>query len=129
MKPAHNTGPTRRFRTAELVLGGLVVFTVFVQAILAGQHIAFDAPIFLHGMLGSAVFFFQVAIVVLVFMDKASTELKVTTLVMIAGLFAQIGLGYAARSGGHAINAMHIPLGVALFGLTTWQLALLRAKN
>lgn len=129
MKPAHNTGPVRRFRTAELVLGALIVVLVLIQAILAGQHLAFDdAPIFLHGMLGSAVFFFQIAVVVLVFMDGASTEMKVTTLVVVAGLFAQIGLGYAARSGGHAINAIHIPLGVGLFGLVTWQLALLRTR-
>ncbi len=128
MKPAHNTGPVRRFRTAELVLGGIIVATVFAQAVLAGQHLALDADIILHGMLGSAVFFFQIAVVVLVFMDRASTEMKITTLVVIAGLFAQIGLGYAARSGGHALNAIHIPLGVALFGLTTWQLALLRTR-
>jgi len=122
------TDSVRRFRTVELVLGGFIVVLVFVQAVLAGQHLAFDAPIFLHGMLGSAVFFFQIALVVLVFMGRASTEMKITALVVVAGLFAQIGLGYAARSGGHALNAIHIPLGVALFGLTTWQLAILRQK-
>ncbi len=125
--PQHSEAP-RRFRSAELVVGAIVVVTVLIQAVLAGQHVAFEAPIELHGMLGSAVFVAQIVLIVLVFMDKASTETKVTTIILFSGLFAQIGLGYAARSGPDAITAVHIPFGVAIFGLTTWQLAVLRQK-
>jgi len=119
--------PARRFENVAFGLAGLAVIGVFVQAVLAGQHIAFDSPIELHGFIGSAVFALQAAIVVLVFMDRASAEIKVTALVIIGLLFAQIGLGYASRSGGHALNAWHIPLGVALFGMSTWQLARIRS--
>jgi nitrate reductase gamma subunit len=122
-----NNAP-RRFRSAEIVVGTIVVITVLAQAILAGQHLANGADIYLHGMLGSAVFIAQIVLIILVFMDKASTETKVTTIVMLVAMFAQIGLGYAARSGGHTINAIHIPFGVALFGLAAWQLALVRQK-
>ena len=122
------TQPVRRFETAGFVLAALVVVGIFIQAVLAAQHIAFESPIELHGFIGSAVFTVQVIVVVLVFMDRASSELKVTALVIIGLLFAQIGLGYAARSGGHALNAVHIPLGVALFGAATWQLARIRTR-
>jgi hypothetical protein len=124
-----NATPARRFETLIFGLAGLVVAGVLLQAVLAGQHIAFESPIELHGFVGSAVFALQAAIVILVFMDRASTEVKVTALVIIGLFFAQIGLGYAARSGGHALNAWHIPLGVALFGMSTWQLARIRSAS
>jgi len=123
-----STQPGRRFETAEFVVAALVVVGIFVQAVLAGQHLAFDSPVELHGFIGSGVFALQVILVVLVFMDKASTELKIMALVIIGLLFAQIGVGYAARSGGHALNAVHIPLGVTLFGAATWQLARIRTR-
>ena len=121
-----NTAPSsniQRFATASLVLAALVVAGVFIQSILAGQHLAFGSSIEIHGLIGSAVFTFQIVLVVLVFTGRASTEVKVTALLIVGLLFAQIGLGYAARSGGHALNAWHIPLGITLFGMTTWQLA------
>lgn len=121
-----NNYPAPRFDTLIVGLAGVVVAGVFVQAILAGQHIAFESPIELHGFIGSAIFALQLAIVVFAFIDRASTETKVTTLLIIGLLFVQIGLGYASRSGGHALNAWHIPLGVLVFGATTWQLAILR---
>ncbi len=120
---AEHTSPARRFATAETVLAVLVVVGIFVQSVLAAQHIAFESPIELHGFIGSAVFGLQAVLVVLVFMDRVSTELKVTALAIIALLFVQIGVGYAGRSGGHGITALHIPLGVALFGAAVWQLA------
>jgi len=126
LPPVEKMDPARRFDTAVSWLAGLVVIGVLIQAVLAGQHIAFESPIELHGFIGSAVFAFQAAIVVLVFIGRASTEVKITSLVIIGLLFAQIGLGYAARSGGHALNAWHIPLGVLVFGATAWQLARLR---
>jgi len=119
--------PARRFDTVVIWLAGLVVIGVLIQAVLAGQHITFESPIELHGFIGSAVFALQATIVVLVFMDRRSLEVKAIALIIIGLLFAQIGLGYAARSGGHALNAWHIPLGVFIFGATTWQLARLRS--
>jgi hypothetical protein len=38
--------------------------------------------------------------------------------------FAQVGLGFVGRETSEAA-AWHIPVGVAIFGLTTYQLALL----
>jgi hypothetical protein len=125
---ADDTRPARRFETAAFSLAALVVVGIFVQSVLAAQHLAFDSPIELHGFIGSGVFALQAILVVLVFMDRATTELKVTALVIIGLLFAQIGVGYAARSGGHALNAVHIPLGVTLFGAATWQLARIRGR-
>jgi len=126
MPSVENAEPARQFGTLIFGLAGLVVVGVLIQAVLGGLHIAFESPIELHGFIGSGVFALQAVIVVLVLMDRASTEVKVTALVIIALLFAQIGLGYASRSGGHALNAWHIPLGVLVFGATTWQLAQIR---
>ncbi|MCL1594226.1 MAG: hypothetical protein M3132_07750 [Actinomycetia bacterium] len=117
----------QRFATASLVLAALVVASVFIQSVLAGQHLAFGSSIEIHGLIGSAVFTFQAALVVLVFMGRASTEVKITAILILGLLFAQIGLGYATRSGGHVLNAWHIPLGITLFGMSTWQLARIRS--
>lgn len=125
---AEHPQPVRRFATVELVFAGLVVVGIFIQAVLAGQHLVFESSIVLHGFIGSAVFAFQAIVVVLLVMDRASLELKVTAIVIIGLMFAQIGLGYAARTGGSSLVVMHIPLGVALFGAATWQLAILRLK-
>ncbi len=126
--PTTQGSPTaRRFETAELALAGLAVLGILVQSILAGQFLTFGSPIELHGYIGSAVFVFQGIIVILVFMDRAAAELKITAIVIIGFMFAQIGLGYAARAS-HSLSAYHIPLGVVLFGAATWQLARLRSR-
>ncbi|VAV95680.1 hypothetical protein MNBD_ACTINO01-1203 [hydrothermal vent metagenome] len=122
------TQPVRRFKTVELALAGLIVVAIFIQSVLAGQHLVFDAPIVLHGIIGSTVFLFQAIVIILVFMDRTSMEHKVTAIVIFGLLFAQIGLGYASRTGGSSLVAMHIPLGIVLFGASTWQLAILRLK-
>ena len=124
-EPIH---PVRRFKTVELVLAGLVVVGIFIQAVLAGQHLVYGSSIELHGFVGSAVFVFQAIIVIVLFMERASMELKVTAIVIIGLLFAQIGLGYASRTGGSSLVVTHIPLGITLFGASTWQLAILRLK-
>ena len=120
--------PVRRFKAVELAVAGLVVVAIFIQSVLAGQHLVFGSSIVLHGIIGSTVFLLQVVVIVLVFLDRASMEHKVTAIVIFGLLFAQIGLGYASRTGGSSLVAMHIPLGIVLFGASTWQLAVLRLK-
>ncbi len=118
--------PVRRSNKVETALAGAVLLGVLVQAVLAGQHIALDGPITLHGIIGSGVFTFQLVLVAMLVLRRATRAAIVTAGLLVLLLIAQIGLGYAAR-GSHDLVALHIPLGVALFGVATWQLAVIRS--
>lgn len=109
----------------EAVLAILILVGVLVQAVLAGQHIALGDDISLHGIIGNAVFGLQIVLIVILVMRKASTASLRAAGVFVILLVAQIGLGYASR-GSHDLVAIHIPLGVALFGVATWQIASIR---
>lgn len=109
----------------EVTLAALVFVGVLVQAALAGQHIAFESSITLHGVIGNAMFAFQAILLALVIFKGMSREVKLTAGAMVLFLVAQTGLGYAGREA-EGLVALHIPLGVALFGLATLQLARIR---
>lgn len=124
--PTHFDAPkATRSGTAETVLAIVILLGVLVQAALAGQHIALGDDIALHGYIGSAVFALQILLVVILVVRKASLTSLVSAGTFVILLVAQIGLGYASRQS-HDLVAMHIPLGVALFGVATWQIAAIR---
>ncbi len=110
----------------EVTLAALVFVGVLAQAALAGQHIAFESSITLHGVIGNAVFAFQAILVASAVFKKMSSEAKLIVAAMLVLLAAQTGLGYAGREA-EGLVAWHIPLGVALFGLATLQLARIRS--
>ena len=118
--------PDRRSNTVENALAAVVLLGMLVQAVLAGRHIALDGPITLHGIIGSTVFVLQLILVAMLFLRRATRAAIITAGLVTVLLVAQIGLGYAAR-GSHDLVALHIPLGVALFGVATWQLAAIRS--
>lgn len=110
----------------RIVLIGLPVL-VLVQAALAGQHL-FEGEdlIELHGFIGIGTFVLAVVGLGVTLLVRGSDGVAFALAVALAALtFAQVGLGYVGRET-PAAAAWHIPLGVTIFGLATYQLSLLR---
>jgi hypothetical protein len=116
---------SQRVGSTEYGLAVVVGLGVLAQAMLAGRHIAFDTSINLHGIIGNGVFTLQAIVTGLLVLRKASTTLKVIAASFLVLVVAQIGLGYVARNVDAAV-AMHIPLGVALFGVAGLQIDRIR---
>ncbi len=111
--------------STEYGLAVIVGLGVLILAMLAGRHVAFDSSITLHGIIGNGVFTLQAILTGLLFLRRASTTLKVIAGSFLVLLVAQTGLGYVARNVDAAV-AMHIPLGVALFGIAGLQIDRIR---
>ena len=113
----------RALAWTELCSAGLAT-GVLVQAALAGQFItARPGLLDLHRLLAEFIPIVAVVLVVLTWRLRGSglsgrraLQLSVVSLVAIV---VQTGLGFAGRSSPTAV-AVHIPLGVALFGSLLW---------
>jgi hypothetical protein len=108
-------------------IGLIVAFPVLVlaQAALAGQWLAaFDEGYrVVHGVLGNVTFLVAVANVVLGLVRREGRALQVAAAALLVLVFSQVGLGYSIRSVPELV-AWHVPIGVGIFGITTFQLAL-----
>jgi hypothetical protein len=123
--PAATNRPTAT--TAHRVVLVALPVLVLVQAALAGQHL-FEGQdlIELHGYLGIGTFVLALVGLGTTLLVRGSDAVDFGLAVALAALaFAQIGLGYVGRETLSAA-AWHIPLGVTIFGLRTFQLSLLR---
>jgi hypothetical protein len=109
---------------AHLVLAYVLPVLVLVQAALAGQHLFEGSSISLHGILGEVTFALTVLGVVLAVVRRCDGLVFGVAVALVALTFAQVGLGFVGRDTTVAAS-WHIPVGVAVFGLTTYQLALL----
>jgi hypothetical protein len=96
---------------------------VLVQAALAGQFMFGGEGRTLHGVLGNISFTVTVLIVVLVVVRRRAGIEFAVAVALTAMAFAQVGLGYVGRDNLDAAS-WHVPLGVAIFGLACYQLAL-----
>lgn len=122
---APTTRPAARLVRAVVVIALPVV--VLVQAALAGQFL-FEGNdvITLHGILGNVTFALSVVGLGATLVATRDDGLAFAVAVALTALtFAQVGLGYVGRET-TAAAAWHIPLGVAIFGLATYQVGLLR---
>lgn len=114
---------TRRGLTlAHRVLVIALPLLVLVQAALAGQWLGYGTDITLHGILGNVSFAVTVVLVIVTVMCRLSGAAFALAVALMALSFAQVGLGYVGRETMGA-RAWHIPVGVAIFGLATFQLA------
>jgi ABC-type uncharacterized transport system permease subunit len=108
----------RAFRIAASLLALLVL----VQALIAGQFIAaFDPDLVnLHEMVGNTLFVVSVLVFILAFLTRHSWryQMAVWSLVTVVLVVVQTGLGYIGRDERDAV-AVHIPLGVFIFSLTS----------
>lgn len=112
---------------AHLALAYGLPVLVLVQATLAGQHLFEGGSISLHGILGNATFALTIAGVALAAMRRCEAPVFFTAVALVALSFAQVGLGYVGRETLTAA-AWHVPVGVAIFGLTTYQVAAVAAS-
>lgn len=101
---------------------------VLLQAVVAGQAIFGSWEIEVHGWLGNASFLAGLLLVVLAVRRRAGRVLIVLAVGIAVALFAQTGLGYAGRTALPAAS-WHIPLGVAIFGLTIANVTLVWAPS
>jgi hypothetical protein len=113
---------------AHLVLAYLLPVLVLVQAALAGQHLFEGSSISVHGVLGEVTFALTVVGVALAVVRRCDGLVFGVAVALVALAFAQVGLGFVGRDSTVAAT-WHIPVGVAIFGLTTYQLALLTLRG
>lgn len=108
----------------------LIPLLVLVQAAMAGQFLYGGEDIIeLHGYLGNATFALTLVGVPLALMVRKGDGLAFGLAVALVALtFAQVGLGYVGRETADAA-AWHIPLGVTILGLASFQLSLLRPAS
>jgi hypothetical protein len=95
---------------------------VLAQATIAGQHLFEGASISLHGVLGEITFALTVIGVILAWVRRSPGPVFFVAVALMALSFAQVGLGFVGRET-TAAAAWHIPVGVTIFGLTCYQLA------
>ncbi len=98
-----------------------LVIIVAAQAVIAGQHLFGDWGIGLHAALGNAGFAVTVVTAAIAITKRHSRSSSVIGVVLVVLMSAQIGLGYSARES-EAAAALHIPIGVAVFGAVVFQL-------
>ena len=103
---------------------------VLTQAALAGHssRLFGSINIEIHGMVGNAVFTLLVVSLVIAAVTRAGTARLATMAALTVLATAQIGLGYMGRTSTEAAG-WHVPLGVAIFGLTIYNLVLNRAQH
>ncbi len=112
---------------AHLVLAYVLPVLVLAQAALAGRHLFEGSSISVHGILGEVTFALTVLGVVLAVVRGCDGLVFGVAVALAALAFAQVGLGFVGRDTA-AAAAWHIPVGVTIFGLTTYQLALLTRR-
>ncbi|MDQ2649573.1 MAG: DUF6220 domain-containing protein [Actinomycetota bacterium] len=100
---------------------------VLVQATLAGQHLFQGDSITLHGILGNVTFALTVIGAVLAVVRRCPRPIVVLAALLVVLAFSQVGLGYVGRDTADAAS-FHIPVGVAIFGLSTYLLAVLTRR-
>jgi hypothetical protein len=113
----------RALAWTELCSAGLAA-GVLVQAVLAGQFLTSRPGLLdFHRILAEAIPLAAIALVALTWrrrelgsVGQRMLQLSVLSLVAIV---IQTGLGFAGRSSPTAV-AVHVPLGVALFGCLLW---------
>lgn len=101
---------------------------ILVQAALAGQHLFEGMSITVHGVLGEVTFALTVVGVALAVLRKSDGLGFGLAVALMALAFAQVGLGFVGRDTA-AAAAWHIPLGVTILGLASYQLSTLRGAR
>jgi hypothetical protein len=121
---------TRRTVVDVALAGALLVMPVLVlvQAALAGQWLAeADAGMrTAHGVVGNITFVVALAVTSAVWLRRHATATRVVATALLLLIVSQIGLGYSTRSSPELV-AWHVPMGVAIFGLATYLVAVARS--
>lgn len=108
------------FSRPLMVLAWLVVAGVMLQALLAGQAQFVSPELFaLHGGIGHGVLLVSVLLATFTWLAGTRRVTAVLATLSTLALIGQTGLGYAGRRGQIAeASAAHVPLGVAVLGVS-----------
>lgn len=113
--------------SAQRTLAAVIAVGILVMATIAGRSIFGPWDIEVHGYVGNGLFVLAVANLALAIYRRPGTaELTVAALIGML-TFAQVGLGYVGREQLEAA-AWHIPNGVLLMALSTYQWASLQSR-
>lgn len=114
-------------RRILVTLAWLVPAGVLTQAVLAGQALFVSPSLFgLHGGVGHGVLALAIVTAGLAWTTGRSRVAAAMASLAVLGLIGQTGLGYVGhRTGAPLASALHVPLGVALVGLTVATAVLL----
>ncbi len=124
--------------TAMMAAAALTGVLVLAQAALAGQFLRVDNTNGdlqkIHGYIGNAVFLFAIAQAALIVVSGLTGRLRSGLLSMAITLVvlttAQLGLGYSGRDRDGIAAALHIPLGVLIFGIAMANISMaMRAQR
>lgn len=109
---------------AHRAVAGIIALLVLIQAYLAGDssRLFGGGDIVIHGIVGNTSFALAVIALGLAIALRDRRHIGVAAALVIL-MTAQIGLGYAGRTSLPAAS-WHIPLGVAIFGLSVYQVVL-----
>lgn len=127
LAPGRRPGAAR----ALLTVAWLVPVGVLGQAALAGQALFVSADLFgLHGGLGHGVLVLALVTAVLAWVFGPSRPAAVLASLAVIALVGQTGLGYVGHRSRVALaSSLHIPLGVAILGLTVAVAVLLTVSR
>lgn len=114
-------------RRLHRTLAAVLAAGILVMAAIAGNFLFGSWDIEVHGWIGNGLFVLAVAGLALGIFRKAPTD--ELTLAAALGMltFGQVGLGYIGRETLEAA-AWHVPNGVLLMALSTYQLAVLQQR-
>lgn len=124
VNPGRQTGAQSGLSTSLRVTSALLALGLLVQAWLGSTGFYQGEPglVTAHEMLGNVFFLVAIAQVALAFFamqrGMARRNLLIVSVLILAGVVAQLGLGYAGRESADAM-AWHLPNGVLLMGLCT----------
>lgn len=128
MQSSQTTNPSPLW-TAVRWISAIIALGIIVMAVLIGQGVWGGERNLIpgHGHLGNALFGLAavqfVLAVVLNLRKGIPAAHMVITFALLVLLLAQAGLGYSGRSDSSLI-AWHVPLGVTLMGMSTFNAAL-----
>jgi hypothetical protein len=112
-----------RWLSVILAIGIVAMALIIGQGVWGGERGLITG----HGHLGNAIFTLagvQFALAVMLYQKKqVSASHMLITFVLVVLLLAQAGLGYSGRANSSLI-AWHVPLGVLLMGVSTFNMAL-----
>lgn len=123
----HSPTTSASLRRGQRALATVIAALVLLQGVSAGRAVYGPWDIEVHGWIGNGLFVLVVANLALAIVRRAPND-ELTVAALLGGLtFAQVGLGYVGRAELEAA-AWHIPNGVLLMALATYQLALLQLR-
>lgn len=130
-KAARTPAAHSRLGILLVVLAWAIPAGVLVQAALAGQAWFFSPALFgLHGGVGHGVLSLALLAAVLAWVVPLSRTAGLLATLTLAALVGQTGLGYVGRRSEVALaSSLHIPLGVAILGVSVATAVLLTVRR